>query len=252
MTLRIGVVAAMEPELEALAGRRVRTRAREHLPGTMLGYVSGLGSPQVRSAAQHLLDAGATALVSWGCAAALSPTIAAGTLFLPRTIVAQDGTVFVPDADWHQAICERVGGFSAQIGPLAESGALLETVEQKRALATASGAVVADMESAVLARVALDAHVPFMVVRAVSDPAGVAVPKSLARAVASDGRIAAGSAMAALAFTPWNWLAAFRLGIGFRAALATLRRAAQDIFETASVSGAPEPPTPATRTANGV
>src|SRR6185503_5355198 len=105
-----------------------------------------------------------------------------GTLLLPRNIVAADGTVFV-DPDWHQSILERTRGFGAQTGPLAESTALLETVEEKRALASTSGAAVADMESAILARVALDARVPFIVVRAVSDPAGIAVPRSLARAV---------------------------------------------------------------------
>jgi adenosylhomocysteine nucleosidase len=227
---RIGVVAAMAPELSALAGRRVRLRAREHLPGGMIGFVGGMGAENARRAAKQLIEGGATSLVSWGCAAALSPTLRAGTLVLPQSIVAVDGGMLPVDADWHRRTCERALGFNTQIGPLAETAAVLETVAQKRAFASSSGAVVADMESAEIARVANAHHIPFLAIRTISDGANVSVPRVLARAIDENGDVNALAAVASLALRPWSWPTTLRLALGFRAALATLERASVALF----------------------
>lgn len=61
-------------------------------------------------------------------------------------------------------------------GPVATAARILCRADEKKALADASGAIAVDMESAAIARAAASRHVPFLLVRAVSDLAGEDLP----------------------------------------------------------------------------
>lgn len=224
----VGLVAALEPEMRAFAGRRPHTGSVQHLPDGALACTSGIGAERAAEVAKRLIEVGATALVSWGCAAALDPALKRGALLLPSEIIAADGRVFSVDAAWHSRLTRRTANaFDLHTGPLVQSIHVLGTAGAKRALRETSGAAAADMESAAVAEVASEARIPFIAVRAVSDDAATAVPPAFTGMLTTDGRVAGARAAMAIACAPTQWLAAIRLALGFNAALATLRRFAR-------------------------
>ena len=223
----IGIVAALEPEVRSL----------RRLPEQFAVAGSGMGPERAYRAAKRLVHSGATALVSWGCAAALDGRLRAGALIVPRAVVGASGETHLVDAEWQQAVVDVLQSkLKAFTGSLAETVRTLATADDKRALASRSRALAADMESAGVARAARELGVPFVALRAIADGLEVAVPRELERAVADDGEIDVAASVARLALTPWRWPAAVRAGLGFRAALLTLRIAAPALYTSASSS----------------
>jgi adenosylhomocysteine nucleosidase len=195
----IGVVAALPAEgrcLDAAAGRRV--------------VVSGVGEAAAARACARLLGDGATALVSWGTAAGLTDALGPGRIVIAGTEA------------WVSRVVERVGPL-AERGGIAYAGSVLATPADKRALAAATGAVVADMETDAVSRAARAAGVPWLAVRAVADTVDVFVPASVLRAIDADGRVRYGRLGAALLARPGDLAALPRVARGFNAALRALR-----------------------------
>jgi hypothetical protein len=165
-----------------------------------------------------MVAAGATRLLSFGLAGGLDPTLAPGTLVLASDVIC-DGVWLPTDARWR-------GSFAATDwvqGPLLAADAPLLDRHAKLAAFAATGAVAVDMESGAVARVAAQAGLPFVAVRAVADPAWRSVPERLVRAVDGQGRIRPLAAVLAAALHP---LSALLLAADARAALAALRAAA--------------------------
>ena len=225
----IGVVAGLEPEVRAL----------RRMPETFCVAVSGMGEERAYRAATRLVQSGASALVSWGCAAALDPKLVPGTLVVPRAVVGASGAAHVVRAEWQEAI---VGVLHAHVkvhtGALAGAARTLATAHEKRELLARCGAAAADRESAGVARAARELGVPFVAIRAIADGVEVAVPPALERAVGDDGGIDVAASAARLVLSPWHWPAAVRLGLGFRAALLSLRVAAPALYASAPAAGA--------------
>ena len=151
--MRLGVVSALEPEIRAFGVRPRRGRAMRHTGASVLRAVSGVGANRAYATGKRLVEQGATALVSWGTAAALVPALHPGALLLPRKVIARDGSEFAIDGEWQQRVRERLATEGAvHTEPLVEVGEPLLSVADKRMLAQHSGAVAADMESAALQR----------------------------------------------------------------------------------------------------
>jgi adenosylhomocysteine nucleosidase len=225
--MRVGIVAAFDREARALIKRR---NAAAQARGDVLFALSGMGAVRARAAGEHLLEQGATALLSWGVAAALDRGLTAGDLLLPKVILAADLREYSVSAGWQRALCERLaGGFVVNTGPLAETPMVLSTPAQKRALLLHSSAIAADMESAALAALACEARVPFVSIRAVSDTAGAKVPPWLGAAIDSAGRLSTTRMLKEIIGRPLEWIAMSHLALGFRAARVTLTGVAERV-----------------------
>lgn len=225
--MRIGVVAAFDIEARMLA-----TAADSGLgsQGQVLMASGGVGAARARTAGEQLLNDGATALLSWGVAAALDRELLSGSLLMPRVIIDVDLRRFAVDHDWHDDLREHLAEkFVVHTEPLAESPAVLNTPAQKRALALRSGASAADMESAALAALAYTTNVPFIAIRAISDAAGARVPEWLNGVIDGAGRFSIAKVISQLVLRPADWAAMSRLAFGFRAARATLTGAARPL-----------------------
>jgi nucleoside phosphorylase len=116
---------------------------------------------------------------------------------------------------------------------VAGSDALVLDPAAKAALGRRTGAAAVDMESHRLATVAAEAGLPCFVVRAVSDPAGRALPALAATALDAAGRPRIGAVLAGLARRPGDLAALIRAARDSRAALATLRGAADPVLGAA-------------------
>lgn len=225
----IGVIAALPLEARCLVGRKLAPDERVELRHAA-GWIQlcGIGREKALHAAQSLLDAGATALLSWGTAGALDPALGAGTLVLPQQVIGADHSVFPVNSAWRNRLQGRVAGHVAtSSGFLLESLSVITHLSQKQALAKRAGAAAVDMESAAVAQVAQQAGVPFVAIRVIADQAITAVPSSALSAVDAYGRLQVLRLVISLLAHPAELPALITLGRGFRAAQKTLSTVAK-------------------------
>lgn len=185
--------------------------------------VSGVGERRAAHAAQGLVDAGVAGLVSWGCAAGLAAGWPAGTLCLPDEVVSSDGHRWQIDAAWRQALIGSLAGHAASGGALAHASQVVASPAAKRALAEQTGAVLADMESVAIARVAHRCGLPLLVVRSVVDPLELALPAIITDHIDDNGRVPLAPLLRGLLRRPGDLRVLLQLASGFRASLASLR-----------------------------
>lgn len=212
---RILVLAAVELEANGLARRlglpRVGTTRWPHFRAGAL-EVACVGLRAARLAERAARCAPPTLVVSAGICGALSPDLAEGQLVIPDVVLSVSGGRF-PTA--HVPGVERRGA-------LLSVDDVLEDAAAKARLWLETSALAVDMESATILRWAGAAGVPAAVVRAVSDPAGRAVPRDLASVVEADGRVKTMRAIGVALRRPGALTEAIALHRGTGAALAAV------------------------------
>jgi adenosylhomocysteine nucleosidase len=222
-----GVVAALDSEARTLS---LTSRRRDGLfevgDGTLV-VVSGMGRAAAVVAAGALVDAGATALVSWGLAGGLDPALQAGTICLPSMVVSRDGAAFATDLHWREILAAAINRRLAVVtGKLLSSAVAIADLAAKAAAFGETGAVAVDMESAGVAEVAALNKLPFVVVRAIVDTADDAIPRAV-MAASSEGRVRLARLMLGIVRSPREIAPLMRLAKRYRAAtraLATVAR----------------------------
>jgi len=217
--MRIGVLTGMTAEARLLRGS-----ASHPLQAPLIAR-AGACAKRAADEAERLVAAGAGAIVSFGIAAGLDPGLRPGDLVFADRVILPDGGTLETDPDWLQSARAQAGRSSARsfIGPVAGTDRLLASAADKRSLASDSGALCGDMESAAAAVVAARAGLPLLVVRAVSDSAAQSLPAVARVPLRPDGGISIGPVAQALWSRPGEWLAVARLAADTRAALAVLR-----------------------------
>lgn len=215
----VGIVVAMRWEADG-----VKRLAAQYL-------LSGTGPGRAETAARQLAAGGATSLMSWGVAAGLDPNLRPGTLLVPEQVLAEDGTSHAVDGAWRSGVMQRLGALEPWPAALAETTSILEGADAKAALWNRTGAAAADMESAAVLRVAGEAGLPGLVIRAVLDPATASVPAAWAHAVDAVGRVRPGGLAAVLA-RPRRWRAGLELARYRRSARRSLWAAAAALSAT--------------------
>jgi len=254
--VRPAAVAARAPEVGIVSGMRAEARCLRLRPGAgTVACVGGSGA-RARTAVADLVAAGARGIVSFGLAGGLDPTLRPGDLVLGDAVAHPDEGLIAADSDWcHRWLARAHGGAAASlaalrtafpapgllrrsegqalpgglrlfVGRVAGSDAALTTPDNKRRLAVVTGAIAVDMESHGVAAAAQAAGVPFLVLRAVADPAGRPVPPLAMAGLGADGRMRPWPVVAALARRPGAVPALLRLAGDTRRGLTALRRAA--------------------------
>ena len=219
---KLGVVAALEAEARTLGPAVHRRDGLSSLSDGTLLAISGMGGALAALAARSLVDAGAAALMSFGLAGGLDPTLSAGTVVLPSEVISRDGARFLTSAAWR----EHLSGAIARERPVA-GGALLTcsgaigAVADKAAAFRATGAVAVDMESLGVAEVAAAHNLPFIAVRVIVDTAADALPRAV-MAASRGGRVNIRRLIGGLAVAPLDLIALIRLARAYRAATRSL------------------------------
>ncbi len=173
--LGIGVITGTQADaaLARAAGLRVAS----------CGGIAG----RAEDLAEELVDEqGVVALVSFGLAAGLSPVLASGTVLVASGVMPeQGGRPLVTDDVWRTNLLRSL--------PRALTGVVLGverpllTATEKTELFAATTAVAADAESLGVAEVAARRALPCVVLRAIADPAGAALPPAVLEALLSRG-----------------------------------------------------------------
>lgn len=209
-----GVVAALSAEARWLKASALEVR------------VGGVGAEHARRAARAWIADGAQALISWGTAAALAPSLSVGTLILADRVVG-DSVPLVPDLAWTARVADALRDVVPVVrGTIACPTEVLRTPDEKRALADRSGAIAADMESAAIGSVAREAGAPWIVVRVVSDAADTVVPASVVGAIDGAGALSMARLLGGLLLNPRDIAALPALARGMRLAGRTMESVA--------------------------
>lgn len=215
---RVGVLTGMAGEA------RLVERAVTGVEPPPIIACAGAEAGRARREASRLVAEGAAALLSFGLCAGLDPGLRPGRLVCPERVTSPDGPVRPVDRTWRITALAALDsiGRDATDGALAGCAHMLARPADKRALATRTGAVAADMESHVLAEAAAEAALPFLVLRAVGDPAERALPPAALDALTDDGETRPLAVMLGLLRDPRQLPALVRLAWEARAAYASL------------------------------
>ncbi len=216
-----GVVAALTSEARALGPVKRGDAGRLVLNDGTLVAVSGMGAAAA-AAARSLIEAGATALVSWGMAGALDPALAAGDVCLPSEVIATDGTTFTTARHWRDPLAASIRAQRPVVGGrLLTTSQAISTASAKEAAFRRTGAAAVDMESSVVAQVAALHGVPFIAVRVIVDTAADAVPSAVL-AASHAGQVHLGRLLWGLLLAPADLAPLMRLARRYRVATRSL------------------------------
>ena len=221
-----GVVAALAAEARALGpATRISGGCAALNDGTLVA-VSGIGCAAAASAAVKLIEAGATALISWGMAGALDPKLTAGAVCVPSEVIGTDGGRFAAAQHWREPVAALIGARQPVAGgTLLTSAQAIDTAAAKQAAHRKTGAAAVDMESSAVAQVAAAHGLPFIVVRVIVDAAGDAVPRTVV-AASRAGRVRIARLILGLVIRPTDIAPLLRLARRYRIATRSLRAVA--------------------------
>jgi adenosylhomocysteine nucleosidase len=185
--------------------------------------VSGMGRDAAERAARALVDAGVAALMTFGMAGGLDPTLEAGSVVLPCELIAADGSRFVASRTWRERVAAAVGPLRAvSSGNLLTSARAIDTAADKSAAFHDTGAAAVDMESAAVAAIAFHHKLPFIAVRVIVDTAADTLPRAVVNA-SRLGKVQIGRLIAGLILAPGEIGALIRLAQRYRIAMRSLR-----------------------------
>jgi len=240
----IGIVSALPAEARALGPSAPRGAELRRLDEGALVAVSGMGRATAAAAARRLVLAGARALVSFGTAGGLDPTLICGTVLLPEEVAASDGAVsdvLPTSGHWRQqlraampASCLVCGGrLLTSSQPIARPAGKADAWRH-------TGAIAVDMESAAIAQVAAQAGLPFIALRVIVDTAADELPAAVIAASAGGG-LRVGRLIGGLLRAPADVAAVIRLSARYRIATRVLAAVvASDSLARRVLLGGPE------------
>ena len=130
------------------------------------------------AAASRALARGARALISFGLAGGLDPTLRAGDVVVPAAVSVRGRT-----------IATDTGLCAPTAASLLGAETVVSDTSQKQAVFAATGCVAVDIESGAVAAVASAAGVPFAAVRAICDTADRTLPPAALVALDNAGAI---------------------------------------------------------------
>jgi adenosylhomocysteine nucleosidase len=220
--LKVGVVAALEAEARTLGPAVRRRDGLSSLGDGALLAVSGMGGALAALAARSLVDAGAAALMSFGLAGGLDPTLRAGTVVLPSEVISRGGARFSTSPGWREQLSHAISKQRPVAGgALLTSAQPIGAVVDKAAAFRETGAVAVDMESLGVAEVAAAHDLPFIAVRVIVDTAADVLPRAV-MAASRDGQVNIPRLIGGLAVAPLDLIALIRLAQRYRAATRSL------------------------------
>ncbi|HUC65787.1 MAG TPA: hypothetical protein VMA53_10190 [Stellaceae bacterium] len=187
---------------------------------------SGGDAGRTRAVTLRLIADGATALVSFGICGGLDPALQPGSLVLPEAVRDAAGERWAAERAWHARIAAALvaRGIAARQGDLLGADAIVASPARKAVLRRESGAVAADLESHHVARAAVASGLPFLVLRAVADPAERALPPAALIELDASGRPALAAVLLSLGRHPLQLPALLRVAADTRRALRALDR----------------------------
>lgn len=192
-------------------------------PGVEVVYAAR--ADRLERALEQALARGASGVMSFGTAGGLSPDLLPGALVVADAIDGPSGRIST-DAAWRDRIASALRASlpatRVVCGAMAAVTVPVATQRQKASLHGATGALAVDMESHIAAAHAGARGLPFVVCRAIVDPAWRTLPPAATAGLREDGTTALAPILRELARDPRQLPAMIRLAFDARAARASL------------------------------
>jgi adenosylhomocysteine nucleosidase len=228
----VGIVCALASEARHL-GSISRHEPIESLPDRTLVAVTGMGGRAASKGAGALIEAGATALASFGLAGGLDPALQAGAILLPAEVIGSDGQVVSTAQGWRQRLASALSAHTPSCGGrLLTSQRAIGSIADKARLFKETRAAAVDMESWAVGEVATRHQLPFVAVRVIVDSACDALPAAVTAAADQEGHLRIWRLIGALARAPGELAPLIRLAGRYR----TANRALAAIARTGSIA----------------
>jgi len=199
----LAIVAAMPEEVAPLRARLDRGRLAGH-PVDIA--ITGDGARNARAGAEALLRRGGfQSLLVLGVSGALTPDLASGDLIVAARVRDEEGRAHDAPAAQVTAVAQATGGRPALV---LSARKIADTLDEKTRLARAAAAeadgrpAVVDLESAAYVAAAEQAGIPWLILRAISDTAGEALPAILNRSADASGSVNRGRVLRGLFSDP--------------------------------------------------
>jgi hopanoid-associated phosphorylase len=204
----------------AATGLRAEARIAARVP-QVRAVAGGGDSGRLERLLRREIAESAKAIVSLGIAAGLAPGKRPGTCVVAREIAHAD-IRYPTDQAWAERLRTVIP--DTELATIAGVDRPLQSPAEKHALYAATGAVAADMESHIAARIAAEHDLPFATLRVIADPAIRAVPPAALAGMGKDGRVNVWAVMASLARDPGQLPAMISLAADTRRAMSELFR----------------------------
>ncbi|WP_432740404.1 phosphorylase [Methylobacter sp. G7] len=225
-----GIIVALPEELSTLTSKKIDKGSSVFISDAIVLAYSGAGANNAQAASELLIAQGATCLISWGCAAALSETLKPGDLVLADNLIDADNAQFSIHSDWHSNTRNLLSStLKVHTGSLVESNTIVATTQDKKHLYAQTGAIALDMETVAIAKVARQNSLPFLAIRAIADPVSMDLPKAINHSLNNGGDIVLSKLLLYIARHPTELPGLIRLGLHFNAAKITLKLIASQL-----------------------
>jgi len=224
-----GIIIALPDEINSLTSKKIIKGDCIFIDDNTIVACSGAGPSNAVKASQLLIDKGAQRLVSWGCAAALSPDLKPGDFVLPKQLQTENKQLLSIDSDWLDNTYKQLSALTPNNGLLAESSVIVAKSTEKRAIHQQSQAIALDMESIAIAQTAIEHKIPALVIRCIADPVDMSLPKSVSYALNEQGDVVLTKLLWFLLTHPSELPGLIRLGLHFNAAKNKLKLIAKQL-----------------------
>ncbi|MGD0959914.1 MAG: phosphorylase [Methylomonas sp.] len=226
----VGIVVALPEELATITNLKTAPGGIVEINRNILVAYAGAGPANAERAANLLCNKGVNALISWGCAAALSGHLKPGDLLIPEQVCSAQQQFFNCDKLWLRHLQNLLAAKLAfTTGSLAESSDIVANSLDKQRIHLQTGAHALDMESATVFKIALRAGLPCLAIRAIVDPVTMDLPQAVVQSLNSEGRVELLKLLQFLLFHPYEITALLKLGVYFHAAGRTLKIVAEQL-----------------------
>jgi adenosylhomocysteine nucleosidase len=166
-----------------------------------LSAVVGGGDHRRTIAVVEEAASAAECLVSFGIAGALKPGLKPGDIILSTEVVDDDRRWLSSEA-LRPRISSLVDEIGAIEGPVLGAQIAVSTKADKRRAWQETGAIAVDLESVVVARASAALGIPFVVLRAIADPATRELPPAALVPLGEDGKPLIGQVLASVLRRP--------------------------------------------------
>jgi len=187
------------------------------------GFAAVVGGGDHHRTMQVVEEAGprAECLVSFGIAGALKPGLKTGDIVLSTEVI-DEARRWITGESLRIRLRKLVDEIGAIEGPVLGAQMVLATEADKRRAWQETGAIAVDLESVVVARAGAALGIPFLVLRAIADPATRALPPAALVPLSAEGKPQLGQVLASVMRRPQQLPSLFGVAREARQALAAL------------------------------
>lgn len=220
---RIGFITGLRSEARLIAAA---TRRLEP-DSSPLMYAAGGSAVAAYGAGRAMARQGIGALVSFGIAGGIDPTMSSGELVVADAVVDSQQQRYETAASWRDRLYEEIRDVgSVKIGTIAGQDQVASTVADKAALYADGAPLAVDMESHGVGRAAAESEIPFLILRAIADPADRTIPAVALAGMGPSGETLVLPVLIGLMREPRSLPGLLNVARDTRAAMTALRRAA--------------------------